>query len=159
MYKKELSERFFSKIAKRDSGCWEWIGNVNKGTGYGVIDMRDRNKKGKTVRAHRVSWEIHNGEIPTGLFVCHKCDNRICTNPDHLFLGTNLDNMQDARNKGRTLKGERQHQSKLNTAEVLRIRELYKEGNSARSIWLMIKNACGYSQVLRICQNKRWRHI
>lgn len=87
-------ERFYSKIEKTDT-CWLWKAG-QRGNGYGAIKVN-----GKTVLAHRFSYELHKGEIPNGLYVCHSCDVRSCVNPDHLWLGTQKDNMMDARVKGR----------------------------------------------------------
>lgn len=85
----------FTKHVEKTESCWLWRGAVDT-AGYGDCWFR-----GRTTGAHRVSWQIFRGEIPDGLFVLHKCDNPICVNPDHLFLGTHSDNMQDASAKGR----------------------------------------------------------
>jgi len=86
--------RFFEKVEKTD-GCWLWTGALNVG-GYGSFGFGD-----KRLGAHRFSYEIHKGEIPEGLFVCHSCDVRRCVNPDHLWLGNNAENMKDMYDKGR----------------------------------------------------------
>lgn len=90
-----LADRFWSNVHKTD-GCWLWTGTYQR---YGVISRPGR-QNGR-VYAHRLSWEIHNGEVPEGLSVCHTCDNTKCVNPKHLFLGTHNDNMKDCLDKGR----------------------------------------------------------
>lgn len=94
---KELVGRFNLKWSLNlKTGCHEWIACLLP-NGYGAIQF-----KGKKLSAHRVSWELHNGEIPKDMHVLHKCDNRRCVNPDHLFVGTHQDNMKDRNQKGRT---------------------------------------------------------
>jgi hypothetical protein len=91
--------RLLSKVTLDTSGCWSWSGQMHR-TGYALISM-PADGRWRLRRAHRISWELHRGPIPEGLWVLHKCDNRICTNPDHLFLGDGADNMQDCAAKGR----------------------------------------------------------
>lgn len=93
-------ERLWRNVRK-SVGCWEWLASVNHG-GYGIFKFN-----GKTRIVHRIVWELENGLIPDGLFLCHHCDTPRCVRPSHLFLGTAAENMQDAVRKGRMASGER----------------------------------------------------
>lgn len=92
-----LRDGFNAHVIRNEVGCWGWNGATFSSSG-GYAALRDHTR---TVRAHRVSWELHRGTIPAGLWVLHHCDNPVCTNPDHLFLGTHDDNMADMVAKGR----------------------------------------------------------
>lgn len=117
----KLSDSFNKKVVKKN-GCWDWNGYVLK-TNYSLI--RYGNTK---IQSHRASWMIHVGEIPENLCVLHKCDNRRCTNPDHLFLGTRKENSTDMVNKGRSLKGIKHNRNKLSEDDVRSVRKLINYG-------------------------------
>ena len=97
-------ELFWERVVIGGPGeCWEWTG-ARLPSGYGFITRNlkiDGRRKGVTIYAHRMSYEIHNGEIPEGLQALHSCDNPSCPNPDHLFIGTQQDNVDDMMSKGR----------------------------------------------------------
>lgn len=102
-FSKKIEDRFWKKVQKSD-GCWNWIGYKTQ-IGYGIIVAGklgiDDSIHTKRLVAHRVSYGIHYGVPDKKLFVCHKCDNPSCVRPDHLFLGTQTDNMRDCANKDR----------------------------------------------------------
>ena len=117
-----LADRFWERV-KKTATCWLWTGATN-GVGYGLIG-KGRAGEGNAY-AHRVSWEIHFGPIPAGLYVCHSCDNPPCVRPDHLFVASNSQNIIDARDKGRLTRqhGTGRPNAKLTDADVAEIRRL-----------------------------------
>lgn len=131
------------------TGCWEWQGMVNGG-GYGVITCRGRQKL-----AHRVSYAIFAGRFDLAKDVCHRCDNRLCVNPDHLFIGTRAENMRDAADKGRMAHGNRLSQAKLTEREAARIRDLWAAGVSAKQ--LAEDHEISVSCVYSITSGRTWR--
>src|SRR4051812_13745983 len=104
---------------RKTLGCWIWLG-PRRGR-YGALYLF-----GKSVSAHRAAWILFKGPIPEGLDVLHKCDNRLCVRPSHLFLGTDIDNMRDCVVKGRIAFGVRQGLAKLTDERVLEIRATYR---------------------------------
>lgn len=148
-------QRFWANVTPKSvEECWNYSSaspQINHGYGVVVVD-------GKQTQAHRYSWELHNGPIPAGLWVLHKCDNRKCVNPNHLFLGDLQDNVDDMVKKGRRAptKGEKNPKAKLTWSDVDEIRRLLKGGQESRST---IANRFGVSKcsIGRIDRNQAWQ--
>lgn len=116
----KYADRFWKQVRKTDS-CWIWTGARLKSYGKAYCGA------GRSNYAHRAAWMLTRGAIPEGLCVLHRCDNPPCVNPDHLFLGSQLDNMRDMKIKGRSLRG-RSPQAKLNRGDVHLLRRLWATG-------------------------------
>ena len=145
---KPLHERLFSKIKKTET-CWLWTGSV-VGIGYGYMGKGRRGDG--FISAHRASWQYHHGEIPEGLQVLHKCDTPRCVNPDHLFLGTQADNIHDMVFKGRRRGGK----LTLTEKQVSQIRELHKTKEySCHDLSLLFP--VSKSQIARIIRGENWK--
>ena len=147
---------FWKKVDKNriGTGCWHWIGSRGK-SGYGHFKFNE-----KTKRAHRISWEIVNGEIPHGFDILHKCDTPPCVNPSHLRIGTKSDNSQDREDKGRggDMNGENNGFCKLTRNKVIAIRQEYALGTTTSR---RLAKSFGVSKttILRIINKKNWVHI
>ena len=154
--RKSLSDRFHDKIAyEPNSGCWLWTGAINT-LGYGLIGLGHRSDG--IAKAHRVSYQLHKGEISTGLCVLHRCDNPYCVNPDHLFLGTLSDNMKDCVQKKRNFipdnRAEKATWAKLTKENVLHIKEREMTGVKYAKLYSVSKSA-----IYEIWRGRNWQSI
>lgn len=160
MKKRDLRDRFLEKfVCGGVDDCWEWKAFIHP-SGYGMINSGvDRGRK--MLLAHRVSWEVFNGDIPLGMLVCHKCDNRICVNPSHLFLGTFQENIddRDKKNRGRIPdnSGENHGMSKLKTSDVLFIRSVTHSRKAAREISKKLGVSSG--TIWGVWTRRSWKHL
>lgn len=148
-------------VIDEDTGCWEWQGCV-QANGYGRIRIGDR-----TYYVHRLAywaWSPRVGAIPAGLDVCHKCDNRRCARPKHLFKGTRLDNMRDAKDKGRVAsglklalrrRGDKTNFAKLDWPRVRSIRAAHADGTGTAD--LAAEHRVSVDNIRRIVRHDTWR--
>ena len=150
----ERFERF--ALPEPITGCWLWTASL-RSNGYGQINEGGRSRM--MLKAHRVSWTLYRGAIPDGLCVLHKCDTPPCVNPDHLFLGTQAQNVKDMHDKGRDNhpRGERHRSAKLTVAQVLEIRRLRAEGISSGELAKIFP--VDESNISRIGNGHLWKSV
>ena len=147
----DVKRRFTKKVDKN----WGWVAGKNS-NGYGCMAV-----SGKTELAHRIGYEIYIGKIPEGLCVLHSCDIPACVNPEHLHLGTQIDNIKERTERGRGINpayiGEDNPRAKLTKKEVIKIRKRHKSGESETSL----AKEYGVSQggISAIVLGKTWKHI
>jgi hypothetical protein len=147
-----VPEKLWEKIkVKSKDECWEWVGSLYPG-GYGIIKINCKN-----YRTHRLAYELTYGPILNNLHVLHKCDNKKCCNPNHLFLGTHKDNMKDRDLKGRNgdIKGMKNPNHKLTIEQIYEIKRLY---NSKKYTQRELGKLFGthYNNIWKIINNKSW---
>ncbi len=166
----EKSLDSFNRLTVKTSSCWNWIGGKDR-KGYGRIHLKIPWHDGKRRMAtmcgtHVYSYILHNGEIPEGpghhgFCVCHRCDNPSCVNPEHLFLGTNKDNVRDMDSKGRRISnpllGEKHQMAILTNKSVRLIFEMKDSGATQKDVAKLFK--CATSTVAHIWHGRQWNSV
>lgn len=156
-----IEERFWKKVIKKTTfECWEWNAAKNP-NGYGLIGLGS--KKDGLIKAHRASWIIKFGNIPNNMCVLHKCDNPKCVNPEHLFLGNQLDNVCDCISKKRHSQppvrfGEKNNKSKLSKADVIEIKKIFNSSNISQRKFAKKYNV-SHGTIGAILRNKTWKEV
>lgn len=149
-----IAIRFWAKVPQRGTGCWEWQASMYP-SGYGQF----RGSADKEGMAHRWAWRLTRGEIPTGKYILHRCDNRRCVRPTHLFLGTQHDNMADAGKKGRIPRGEQRNNHKLTDADVQEIRAYAATHPHKHRHVLLARFPISRAHLSTIVCRRKWRHV
>jgi hypothetical protein len=147
----ELKNAFEENFEPSREGCWLWKATVGS-HGYGQLSFAST-----AMTAHRVAWQLYRGDIPQGLFVLHKCDVRLCVNPDHLFLGTHADNMSDCQSKQRNAHGDRHGNAKLTEEQAREI----KNSPANRGVGSFLSKKFGISRatISEIRNGSTWKHL
>lgn len=150
---KHIAAHFWAQVTVLGpNDCWEWQGHRNR-KGYGQLWFIDQ-----TIAAHRVTWILTHGFIPDGLWVLHKCDNPSCVNPNHLFLGTNDDNVADKLTKKRQPYGTRIPLAKLNEQQVVEARKRFAEGGISMAALARTYGVSSMS-MRNVIYRATWRHV
>lgn len=134
------------------NGCWTWRGNVDS-DGYGRISFSGRYHK-----AHQLAYRLSNGVMKRKVYICHKCGNRLCVNPEHLYHGNSKQNAQDMIRHGRSLKGERNHNAKLTSENVREIRKKYDAGGG-NTVTLAAEYGVTQGAISHVVLGKTWIHV
>lgn len=150
-YEKDPEARFWMNVKSSKDGCWEYCSHLPHNKHRAVV------VKGRKIAAHRYSYELHAGPIPEGLCVCHKCDNPACIRPDHLFLGTQTDNMRDCVDKKRHSYGIASGKARLDESSIAGIVPLRKQGLSEYEVAARL--GVSRSAIASVCQGRSWKHL
>jgi hypothetical protein len=166
---RKIKNRFWSKVnITQDGQCWNWNASINR-SGYGQFWLDDKMRL-----AHRIAFAIYNNDLSiiyntknyhkcNNTFKCilHKCDNKKCCNPNHLFIGTNADNIKDKINKNRQqhMRGSSNGYSKLKENDILEIRKNYIPRKNGGMIFLAKKYNVSTTNICDIIKRKTWKHI
>jgi hypothetical protein len=138
-------DRFYQKYSIRQNGCWIWMAGTRLNS-KGVAYPRHWTDDKKSIGAHRFSFEMFKGKIPSGMYVCHTCDTPLCVNPDHLFIGTHHDNMKDMVRKKRSFRGrgeEKTGRSKLTNEQANKIRKMNMSQSKIAKIFNVSQSTIG----------------
>lgn len=151
-----INQDTFWRHVDRSGDCWVWTASRNR-RGYGRMHSLRENGHREIVQSHRASWEMTYGPIPSGSYVLHHCDNPPCVRPDHLFIGSQFDNMRDAARKGRlTRRGEKNSRAKLTWGEVHAIRAAYGTGDWTNAE-LSRRYGVSNTMISKIVKGTAWR--
>lgn len=146
-------DRFHRSYKKQENGCWIWMKFLHRG--YGRFALK---RAVKIIPAHRYSYQLHRGvELTAEDVVCHKCDNPTCVNPEHLFVGTQEENVHDAMMKGRHCAGERHGMAKLTLTDVETIRAAYAHGMPCSR--LAVDYGISVRHTYKIIRNELWKKL
>lgn len=159
---RESIERHFWTKVDKSGDCWVWLGSRTRGGSRNKVAYGRFGYLGSNRYAHRVAWVLTNGDLPDQLDVCHQCDNPPCVRPDHLFIGTHVENMQDCSRKRRfrpnPLLGEAAPWSKLTTEQVRILRSLPR-GRSSELRRLACEFGVSYGLAWSAARGRTWRHV
>lgn len=146
-------QRFWPKVNKT-AGCWLWTATTNS-YGYGQFFKAHH----RPTLAHRLAWELVNGQLPKGACLLHRCDVRLCVNPAHLFIGTRSENTLDRHAKGRTAKGEGHGMTRLTADDVRAMRSTFNPGERYSAARLMLQYGIGISSFYSIIRRETWKDV